>query len=180
MEYVLKHLDAVVIRERLGVVRLKHLSSFLNRLTRDALGQDGLSFISCWCSHRINVRASVDHVHRFARVSSDMRPTRTVHFALIDGHLRRTVVRSDGRTYTHHCTRAVYEAVAYAMEDGQGHTAQEISRTLDLPFTQVDVAFQFLKERGVIETRHKRRSYAASKCVYEDAMVELLALNEQN
>lgn len=108
-----------------------------------------------------------------------MRSTRTVRYTLIDGDLRRTVALSNGKSYTHHCTREVYEAVAYAMEDGQAHTGQELSRTLDLPFTQVDVAFQFLKDRGVIEQRHRRRSYAASSCVFEDAMVELLALREQ-
>ena len=97
-----------------------------------------------------------------------------------DGSLRRTVLLSDGTTYTHHCTRQVNEAVAYAMEDGTGHTGQELSRALGEPFTQVDVAFQFLKDRGVIETRHKRQSYAASKCVYEDAMVEYHALRETN
>ncbi len=106
-----------------------------------------------------------------------MRRTRTVTYSVTDdGSLRRTVLLSDGTTYTHHCARAVYEAVAYAIEDSQGHTGQELSKLLNEPFTQVDVAFQFLKDRGVIETRHKRRSYAASKCAYEDAMIELLAL----
>lgn len=106
-----------------------------------------------------------------------MRRTRTISYSVTDdGSLRRTVLLSDGTTYTHHCSRQVYEAVAFAMEDGQGHTGQELSRTLDEPFTQVDVAFQFMKDRGVIETKHKRRSYAASRCVYEDAMIEYLAL----
>jgi len=109
-----------------------------------------------------------------------MRRTRTVNYSIEDDYLRRAVTRSDGKSYAHHCSREVYEAVAYAMEDGQGHTGQELSKTLDLPFTQVDVAFQFMKDRGVIETRRKRRSYAASRCVYEDAMVEFLALAGAN
>lgn len=110
-----------------------------------------------------------------------MRRTRKVSYSVTDdGSLRRTVLLSDGTTYTHHCSRQVYEAVACAMEDGKGHTGQALSRSLDEPFTQVDVAFQFLKERGVIETRHKRRSFAASRCVYEDAMVEYHALRETN
>jgi hypothetical protein len=109
-----------------------------------------------------------------------MRRTRTVTYLVPDdGSLRRTVLLSDGTTYTHHCARDVYESVAYAMEDGQGHTAQELSRALDEPFTQVDVAFQWMKERGVIETGHKRLSYAASRCVYEDAMSEYHALKER-
>src|SRR5687768_2660863 len=109
-----------------------------------------------------------------------MRRTRTVSYSVTDdGSLRRTIQLSDGKAYTHHCTRAVYEAIAYAMEDGQGHTGQALSRLLNEPFTQVDVAFQFLKDRGVIETRHKRRSLAASKCVYEDAMIEYHALQDR-
>ena len=108
-----------------------------------------------------------------------MRRTRIVSYSVTDdGSLRRTVLLSDGKAYTHHCARAVYEAVAYAMEDGQGHTGEKLSELLNEPFTQVDVAFQFLKVRGVIETRHRRHSYAASRCVYEDAMIEYLALFE--
>lgn len=109
-----------------------------------------------------------------------MRRTRTVGYSVTDdGSLRRAVLFSDGTTYTHHCSRDVFEQVAYAMEGGQGHTGQELSRALDEPFTQVDVAFQFLKERGVIETRHKRKSFAASKVVYEDAMIEYHAMRER-
>lgn len=105
-----------------------------------------------------------------------MRRTRTVEYDVIANCLRRTVSLSDGKRYVHQCDRATYEAVAYAMEDGQPHTGQELSTTLDAPFTRVDVAFQFLKQRGVIQTLHKRMSYGASNCVFEDAMVEFLAL----
>jgi len=115
-------------------------------------------------------------IHRLDKPPKGMRRTRTIKYSLADGDLRRTASLSNGTEYVHHCSRDVYEAVAYAMEDGEGHTGQELARTLDLPFTQVNVAFQFLKDRGVIETRRKRRSYATSRCVYEDAMVELLAL----
>lgn len=102
-----------------------------------------------------------------------MRTTRTIIYSIIeDGSLRREVTLSNGRSYVHHCSKASYEAVAYAMEDRQGHTAADLSRSLDTPFTQCDVAFQFLKDRGVIETRRKRRSWAASDCVFEDAMIE--------
>jgi predicted transcriptional regulator len=64
------------------------------------------------------------------------------------------------------------------MEDGKGHTGSETAETLDLPYSAVDVAFQFLKQRGVIQTRHKRRSYGASTYVFEDAMTEFHALRE--
>ena len=108
-----------------------------------------------------------------------MKYTRRVIYSIIeDGSLRREVTLSDGRSYVHHCSKASYEAVAYAMEDRQRHTAADLSRSLDTPFTQCDVAFQFLKDRGVIETRRKRRSWAASDCVFEDAMIEYHSLRE--
>jgi hypothetical protein len=108
-----------------------------------------------------------------------MRVTRTITYSVVeDGCLRRDIRLSDGRTYTHHCTKEVYETVAYAVEDGQPHTGQELSRTLTEPFTQVDLAFQFLKDRGILEVGRKRKSHASGKCVYEDAMVEYCALKE--
>jgi hypothetical protein len=71
-----------------------------------------------------------------------MRRTRTVTYSITDdGSLRRTVLLSDGTTYTHHCARDVYEAVAYAMEDSQGHTGQGLSKVLNEPFTQVTWPF---------------------------------------
>ncbi len=110
-----------------------------------------------------------------------MRRTRTVTYSVTDdGSLRRTVLLSDGTTYVHHCTREHFEQVAYAFGDQQGHTLEELARSLDLPFTQVNVAMEFLKERGCIETRYKRRTFAASNFVYEDAMVELLAIKERD
>jgi hypothetical protein len=42
----------------------------------------------------------------------------------------------------------------------------------------VNVALEFLKERGLVEVRH-RRCYPASPDVYLDAMVEYLALEHQ-
>jgi len=106
----------------------------------------------------------------------NMRRTRTVGYDVVENCLRRTVCLSDGKRYVHQCDRGTYEAVAHAMEDGQPYTGQELSETLDAPFTRVEVAFQFLKDRGVIETRQKRMSYAASNCCFEDAMIEFLAL----
>lgn len=108
-----------------------------------------------------------------------MRTTRTIIYSVVDdGSLRREVNLSNGRSYIHYCSKASFLAVADAMEDRQGHTAADLSRSLDMPFTQCDVAFQFLKDRGVIETRRKRRSWAASDCVFEDAMVEYHFLAE--
>jgi hypothetical protein len=53
-----------------------------------------------------------------------------------------------------------------------------IARAEDLRFTQVDVAFAFLHERGIIDRRH-RRNYPASSSVHLDAMIEWHALREE-
>jgi hypothetical protein len=40
------------------------------------------------------------------------------------------------------------------------------------------VALAFMKERGCVVTRY-RRNYAASRCLFEDAMTEYWALAEK-
>jgi hypothetical protein len=109
---------------------------------------------------------------------------RDVRFFVQDGCLVRTVVSdtSDGRTYTHRCDKATFETVAWAMEElpheGEGTTLMEIARKENLPFTQVNVALEFLKERGIVDVRH-RRCYPATESVHLDAMVEFHALAEE-
>jgi len=104
---------------------------------------------------------------------------RNVIFDVVDGVLERRVIFPDGRTYTHRCTRAVYEEVAYAIEEraGDGVTLDPLAKALDLPFTQVNVAIEFMKERGCVVTRG-RRNYPASNFLYEDAMIEFTFLAE--
>jgi hypothetical protein len=107
---------------------------------------------------------------------------RNVNFDVVDGVLTRTVSFRDGHAYTHRCTRQVYESVAYAIEEragsgGGGVTLESIAAALDLPFTQVNVALEFMKERGCVVTRN-RRNYPASTLLYEDAMCEFMFLAE--
>ncbi|MEX2387733.1 MAG: hypothetical protein WD534_07635 [Phycisphaeraceae bacterium] len=109
---------------------------------------------------------------------------RAVTFDVIDDTLVRTVAFpfSDREGYIHRCTRKVYEDVAYAIQErgtsgGEGVTLDSLVEALDAPFTQVNVALEFMKERGCVVTRG-RRSYPASTCLYEDAMVEYLFLAE--
>ena len=105
--------------------------------------------------------------------------TRDVRFAVADDHLVRTVTFSAGGGYKHRCPRAAYEAVAGAVDastaEGEGVTLESLARDLGVPCTQVNVALEFLKERGVAVTRG-RRSYRASDATYEDAMVEYHAV----
>jgi len=109
-------------------------------------------------------------------------PNREVTFAILDGHLVRTTTGSDGRTYTQRCSRAIYETVAHAVDEtpmeGEGTTGQEIAQRENVPFTQANVAYEFMKERGVLLVRCKR-GYPASVTAYEDAMIEFLALGEE-
>ncbi|MBI1371812.1 MAG: hypothetical protein GC159_03505 [Phycisphaera sp.] len=104
---------------------------------------------------------------------------RNVIFDVVDGVLTRTVAFSDGRSYTHRCTREVFEEVAYAIEQRatEGATLDPLAKALDLPFTQVNVAMEFMKERGCVVTRG-RRNYPASIAMYEDAMCEFTFLAE--
>ena len=106
---------------------------------------------------------------------------RDVRFEVADGHLVRTVAFPDGRRYVHRCGKEAYETVAHAIEEtpaeGKGTSLEAIARQEDLPFTQANVALEFLKERGIVEVRH-RRCYPATRSVHLDAMVEFHALAE--
>jgi len=103
-----------------------------------------------------------------------------VRFDVADGHLVRTVTAADGRSYVHRCSREVYESVTHAMQSvgPDGATVDTLTVALDAPYTQVNVALEFLKERSCVQTRH-RRNYPASDFVFEDAMIEFLALVEE-
>lgn len=113
---------------------------------------------------------------------------RNVIFFVQDGCLVRIVAGDAGdappdsppdRTYTHRCEKQAFETVAHAVgetpAEGAGTSHAEIAKTESLPFTQVNVALEFLKERGLIDVRH-RRCYPATPDVYLDAMVEYHAL----
>ena len=104
---------------------------------------------------------------------------RDVRFEVIDDHLVQTVIGPDGRGYTHRCDRQTYEAVAHAIEEAgrAGVTLEPLARAIDAPYTQVNVALGFLKERGCLVTR-LRRHYPASTFLFEDAMIEYHALAE--
>ena len=112
---------------------------------------------------------------------------RNITFRHEDGCLVRTVAgppMSDGavRTYTHRCELAVFEQVAWVLEEtpaeGNGVAINEIAGTENLPHTQVDVTLAFLHERGIIDRRH-RRNYPATASVHLDAMIEWHALREE-
>ena len=95
-------------------------------------------------------------------------PEREARFYIEDGCLVRKVTAADGRGYSHRCSKEVYETVACAVEEtpaeGEGTSMTVIVKQEVLPFTQVNVALEFLKERGIIEVRH-RRCYPATKSV---------------
>ena len=111
---------------------------------------------------------------------------RDIRYEFADGCLVRTVTEQTrqgaARTYQHRCTRAAFETVAHAINEtpgnGEGTSQVEIARREFLPYTQVNVALEFLKERGVVEVRH-RRCYPGTTTAFEDAMIEFLSLGEE-
>jgi hypothetical protein len=104
---------------------------------------------------------------------------RDIGYVVEDGCLVRTVTGAGGRSYTHRCSKAAFEKVAHAIEEtpaeGQGTSLIDVVGREDLPFTQVNVALEFLKERGLVDVRH-RRCYPATRHTHLDAMVEFHAL----
>jgi hypothetical protein len=109
---------------------------------------------------------------------------RDVTFAVVDGLLVRTVTFPGGRAYRHRCSPQSYEAVARAVDEcpadgGDGLVLEQLAKGLDLPFTQANVALEFLKERGVVVTRGRRNHPAGGGVAYEHAMCEFHALREE-
>lgn len=106
------------------------------------------------------------------------RQQRDVTFRVQDDHLEMHVTFAylPDRNYMHRCTRDVFREVAYAIEDhaAGGTTLEQIVQAIDAPYTQVNVALAFMKERGCVEVR--RRIYPTSDIVYEDAMIEFMHL----
>jgi hypothetical protein len=102
-----------------------------------------------------------------------------VTFRVIDDHLEMHVTfpKQPERNYVHRCTRDIFRKVAYAIEDhaAGGTTLEQIVQAIDAPYTQVNVALAFMRERGCVEIR-RRRTFPASDIVYEDAMIEFMYL----
>ena len=100
---------------------------------------------------------------------------RQIEFHHEDGVLVRTIAGADGRSYVHRCSLAVFQRVAWVLDEtpgeGAGAAINQIAAAENLPHTQVDVALAFLFERGLTDRRH-RRNYPASRCVHLDALVE--------
>lgn len=102
--------------------------------------------------------------------------SREVSFAASEGTLEMSVTPRRGRPYTHRCALEIYGRVAHDIERrAGGATIEDVCERLDLPHTQVAVALAFMKERGCVEVR-PRRSFPASKVFFEDAMLEVHAL----
>ena len=84
------------------------------------------------------------------------------------------------RSYTHRCSRRAFEAVAHLLAEtpaeGEGTALGDIAEREQLAFTQANVALEFLKERGLVEVRHRRCYPATCGDLYLDAMVEFHAL----
>ena len=106
------------------------------------------------------------------------RRERIESFEVLDGHLIRNVVPVRGEPYEHRCSVAALDRVAHAIDElgPEPFTLATIFNLEDLPWTQVAVAIAFLKERGIIDTRHRRNYAATTTGVHLDAMTEYHAL----
>ena len=105
---------------------------------------------------------------------------RIIEHRVVDDHLERQVTLPNGRSYMHRCSKKVFQDVAYYLLEHptRALTMSSVASAIDAPFTQVNVALELLKERGILETR-RRLSYVGEcyrDVVYEHAMVEFLAL----
>jgi hypothetical protein len=104
------------------------------------------------------------------------RRVRDETFEVLDGHLIRKVVPARGEPYEHRCPVAALDRIAQAIDEP--FTLETIFCQEDIPWTQVAVAVAFLKERGIVDTRHRRNYAATTTGVHLDAMTEYFALAE--
>jgi hypothetical protein len=102
-------------------------------------------------------------------------------FAIVENVLVRTVVPRRGQPYQHTCGKEVFDEVCHAIDkrSGGSFTSLEIREPVNAPYTQVDVAFAFLKERGCIVPTIRKRHVGATSDVHCDAMIEWHALREK-
>ena len=102
------------------------------------------------------------------------------------GALERVVTLPDGREYAHRCSEEIFRQVATYLDDhvtasgSAGFTMTSVADALDAPLTQVNVALELLKERGIILTSGRCGYVDAGyrDGVFEHAMVEFYALIE--
>ena len=109
-----------------------------------------------------------------------MKPERDIRYERTGDLLVRTVVTAKTR-YRHTCTVAVLETTAHAIDEdraggGRGLTLTLIAEAEGLPYTQVNVALEFMKERGCVNVVFGRRSVPASCFLTEDGLIEFHAL----
>jgi hypothetical protein len=101
-------------------------------------------------------------------------------FAVEDGFLVRRVVPKRGVPYQHRCPLATFEEVGHSIDEmtGAGFGLKELGERTKLPWTQVNVALAFMKERGCVVPVYGRKHKAGTGGVHLDAMIEWHALAE--
>jgi hypothetical protein len=105
---------------------------------------------------------------------------RQLTFEVRHHQLLRHVRLGDGRQYTQACTLAVFEQVAWEVQEraAAGVSTGELWKAFPaLPYTQINVALAFLAEQGCL-ARIGKRSYPLSPTVYEDALEQFYYLAE--
>ena len=92
------------------------------------------------------------------------------------GAIVRTVsIPGNPIPYVHRCEAETFRTVADAVETVPQIKLELIAENLDLPYTQVNVALEFMKDRGCLGTEG-RKTFLVSKFTYEDCLTEYYAL----
>ncbi len=98
------------------------------------------------------------------------------------GALERVVALPDGRQYVHRCSEQIFRQVAEYLDDHRDLvTMTSIADAIDAPLTQVNVALELLKERGMLLPADGRRSHIPEgyrSAFFEHAMTEFYAIIE--
>jgi len=105
-----------------------------------------------------------------------------VWFKVIHDHLVRITVVASGCPYTHRCSKDVFEAVIAHIDDHrkEGVVTTSVANAIRRSATQVSVALQLLRERGIIKKKGYRYYIVPgySNGFYEHAMAEFYALDK--
>lgn len=115
---------------------------------------------------------------KITEMNSHLRKRNVRFFFDKDCLVREITSDVSDRKYRHRCDLETFEKVAHAIEEmavsSNGITLPTLVEYEGVPYSQANVAIEFLKDRGILEVR-LRRSYPIQNA-YLEAMTEWHAL----